>query len=1283
MPRPSPDSSDAPDPKWMEEVFKRADFWEMHRENSSAPDASIVRPFETNFTLPSRFRDLTPIGRGGMGVVYSAFDEQTDQTVAVKVGKSIAWDSDSIKREFRTLATIRHPNLVALKELHQYQECVFFTMEYVRGQRFDCSGLASQSDGCSWKPESLAALADQLLQLVNGLDHLHSRGYVHCDIKPSNVLITKTGRVVVLDLGLARPFSSAGSQSKWAGGTPAYMSPEQASSEPLHPASDWFTFGMVLFETLFGCPPFQGTALGILFDKLLGKLTPPPSRELGVPNELTDLCMSLLDPDPEKRPDADEIRRCLGQLSNKQKRMNFATLASQTKFFGRRKELGQLHRAWVDSQKAEGPTLVFLEGDSGIGKTYLAQKFLETARAGVDTIVMTGRCYEHERIPYKAIDAVVGELASQWDLHGESGLIESSLLDAISVVFKSFSRFSSQGIFSDESPQAITQTLGAGLNAVLDGLSAQGKTPIIFIDDIQWADADSGELLAKVVRDLRVLVVCSQRPMKTANPFWVNLEKGILNSGNVGAVVERIKIDPFGTRDAEHLFEFCFPDLDKHLFEEAIAASRGVPMFLTSLVQQLQMMPAGPIESSTLNWTAGLDAQTKRLLTFICASGYPLPQSIAIKAAQLKDDWEASISELTARQLIILNQSGGEIQLTPFHDMIRESIYSGLDVSQKKSVHSTIGTLSEASKGVPPDRLAYHFRESGDLSKSCRYSISAGDVAAQSQAFGESVRTYREALENFVGTESDKVNLKHKLASSLGRLGRASEAGDLYLELATGPQKTLENLQQAAYQYCVAGRIEDALRGFDRLLHPWGYTTYQSEPLVLLRLAWLRLKLNASELSTWIKNKIPGNRQSIRRDPKHHRVADDAPLQGGDRNSGHKTLCAPNEAKLCDLLWDTAIAFSFFDMMQSGLFLHYSQQVAMKAGDDVRILRGNTWRANHEAMFGIKKEKLVRKLLAASDVSVIIEVPYLAGLHLLSTGMSDHCLGQWETAYQNCSKAEEQFQRNCENLSLFEGRSTVHLDQMGIGAAQLFGAFGLQYSGQFKAMIVRYHELMAAPENREHLLNQSNLNIFIGPYVHLSADHPEKAHQLLDDAIKMWPADKFCFQHIVAEYVRAEIYLYQRNYQSALRTLDLLWNRASGSTHFWFEILRILIWELRGRCAGKLAGAVDRSVSEKVAARSIRKLEKEKVAWASPMAQKLRAGVALRKRDFAAAEIALRQACDGFRRCNMQHYQYTTEAKLGEVTSTSEPARRQAVQQWFADQGIENQKAFVGMHYPS
>ena len=1263
--------------RWVEGVVKCATALDSYWSGGAE---KLAITLESNFEPPPRFKDSKSIGHGGMGVVYSAFDQTTSETVAIKVAKSLGGNSESIKREFRTLAKIRHPNLVVLKELHQFKECVFFSMEFIRGERFNSNSVTQRIAGTPWLPDEIVNLCDRLLQLVDGVDFLHRSGFAHCDIKPSNILVTSRGRVVVLDLGLAQSlYRQRRRQPQCFGGTSAYMSPEQASGEPPQPASDWFAFGVVMFETLFGYRPFQGTGVDILFDKLAGNaIVPAPIKETGVALSLSKLCTSLLNPNPSQRPTVAEIRRCLKVFSS-QPSVDIKSLSPQTPFFGREEELAILEDALVDSTNSSGPTLLLVAGTSGIGKTQLIQKFLENHRCSSDTIVLSGRCYENERIPYKAIDAVIGELATQWRLL-ESDFVSAELLNSISGVFNRFASPIGDSVSLDEN-SGIPRTAADGLHAVLTAFLSEKKRVIIFIDDIQWADADSGQLLSKVVAGIPLLLICSHRPMERPNQFLDHLTEDLYTTANANQSCRRINVRPFSNHDAEKFLDRNYPGLSKQVLGKAIGASDGVPMFLTSLAQQLCTMPSDQIESNTLNWTRDLGPKAKRLLELVCASGYPLHQSIAVAAAGISHDIEACVSDLSLRQLVTLSQSDGEVLLAPFHDMIREMTYAKLDTAEKKLAHSAIATVCENRQGVPPARLAFHFREAGEREKSCHYSILSGDVAASSQAFAESVRAYREALHGFVGSDEQKRDLKQKLASSLGRLGRAGDAGDLYMELASVQDgQSAHFLQAAAYQYCFAGRIEDAMQGFDRLLRPWGYTTFKSESSVLWRLGWLRFRLKLSEFliatrvasKNWMcqtgsrPNRVSGS--EIQKVP----VTNSSELAASPRMGSRKKV-DPAEAiriaRLSDLLLDTGVAISVFDPIQSVLFLSYSHLLAIKENDEVRVLRGNIWRAMHESMFGIPKVKLVNKILDSAERQVAKRTPYLVGLHLLARGLSACSIGKWQDSAEYCTKADEFLSANSPNA------------QWEIVAAQLFQIMGLRFTGQMKAAKRRYHQLLDSPANQESQLNISRLVIYVGVFIYLASDKPAEARAAVDEAIKMWPADKLCVQHMGADCVRAEIYLYNRDFDLAFKTIEKPWETLVNSNYYHFETVRIVLLELRGRCAVSRLPSGGRA-AERIAKRAIRKLECEKASWAHPLAHRLRASLEITKLNFDAAKAALAAARDGFEQCNMKLFQSTAEAKLCEISGELQTDRFKAVQDWFESQEIKNPEAMVQMHYP-
>src|SRR5690242_15740613 len=190
--------------------------------------------------LAQRFELRGTLGAGGAGVVYRAFDQQLGREVALKLLRQASGrDLFRFKREFRALADIAHPNLVALHELHATGGEWFFTMELVEGVSFIDWVRPGAAVGPSRPRADIAAgclvegrLRAALIQLADALMALHQAGKLHRDLKPSNVLVTEGGRVALLDFGLVASVAEDNPE-RLAVGTPVYMSPEQASDQPL------------------------------------------------------------------------------------------------------------------------------------------------------------------------------------------------------------------------------------------------------------------------------------------------------------------------------------------------------------------------------------------------------------------------------------------------------------------------------------------------------------------------------------------------------------------------------------------------------------------------------------------------------------------------------------------------------------------------------------------------------------------------------------------------------------------------------------------------------------------------------------------------------------------------------------------------------------------------------------------------------------------------------------------------------------------------------------------
>jgi len=242
----------------------------------------------------AHYRISTAIGAGGMGEVYRATDTKLARDIALKVlPPAMAIDPDRLarfRREACAVAALNHPNVVTLYSVEEWDNVHFITMELIDGQPLDrlisAHGLP---------PDQIIEIA---AAVADALAAAHEKGIVHRDLKPANVMLTKEGRVKVLDFGLAKDLgsepengatmASAGyTQAGMVMGTPAYMSPEQISGRPLDHRSDIFSFGVMLHEMATGRRPFEGNSSAELISSILRDQ--PPSVADARPDLPSDL----------------------------------------------------------------------------------------------------------------------------------------------------------------------------------------------------------------------------------------------------------------------------------------------------------------------------------------------------------------------------------------------------------------------------------------------------------------------------------------------------------------------------------------------------------------------------------------------------------------------------------------------------------------------------------------------------------------------------------------------------------------------------------------------------------------------------------------------------------------------------------------------------------------------------------------------------------------------------------------------------------------------------------
>ncbi len=247
------------------------------------------------------------IGRGGMADVYRATDHLLERDVAVKVMRaSTASDRDRLHfhREARTLAQFDHPNLVSVLDAGISADQPYLVMDLIDGR--------SLAEACADGPLPERQVARIGASLVDALAYVHQHGVVHRDVKPGNVLLGADGIVRLADFGIARLLSDAHETSgSPLMGTAAYLAPEQVRGEPVAPASDIYSLGLVLLEALTGTRAYTGTPT----EAALARLHARPAMPAWLPVDWRRLLAAMTDLDPARRPSANEARWVLRRLA--------------------------------------------------------------------------------------------------------------------------------------------------------------------------------------------------------------------------------------------------------------------------------------------------------------------------------------------------------------------------------------------------------------------------------------------------------------------------------------------------------------------------------------------------------------------------------------------------------------------------------------------------------------------------------------------------------------------------------------------------------------------------------------------------------------------------------------------------------------------------------------------------------------------------------------------------------------------------------------------------------
>lgn len=325
--------------------------------------------------LLNRYKIESELGKGGMGIVYKAHDTLLDRVVAIKFLNATGIGTAGKARllqEARAVARLNHPNIVSVYDAGESDGNPFIVMELVDGKTLRHHEILNLL-------EAIKTTQD----ICKALDHAHTRGIIHRDLKLENIIVTESQTIKLMDFGLARTSDQARvTEEGTVFGTFAYLAPELIQGEAASPQSDLYALGVIMYELLTGLALFRGTISEILSQHMYGIVKPPSEHNPNVPAWVDDIVLRLLSKRPEERPASTrEVMLVLEkqsasadvtfqyEISHKTRNNLPAQLNS---FIGREKEIEQI-KGFVNSNR-----LVTLTGVGGTGKTRLSLQAAST-----------------------------------------------------------------------------------------------------------------------------------------------------------------------------------------------------------------------------------------------------------------------------------------------------------------------------------------------------------------------------------------------------------------------------------------------------------------------------------------------------------------------------------------------------------------------------------------------------------------------------------------------------------------------------------------------------------------------------------------------------------------------------------------------------------------------------------------------------------------------------------------------------------------------------------------
>ena len=1061
-----------------------------------------------------RYEIVRLLGSGAMGLVYEVFDPKRGEQVALKTLRGHSPRALSLfKREFRALSRITHPNLVALYELGRDEHQFFFTMELVRGSALLKYLWGSEPADAPTSDRSVQAAAHLstpvadfarlravFAQLAEGIHTLHQAHKLHRDIKPTNVMVTPHGRVVLMDFGFVGEQSVGGNFDSTAGslvvGTPAYMAPEQATGGPRAPACDWYSLGATLYMALTGQVPFQGETLPRMMErKQQGPPPAPRTLVAGIPEDLDALCLQLLTPDPRLRPSGAEVLASLhppgleASIGRGAYLSPAATHVGARRFVGRAPSVQALRAAYAQVCTTGQPVVVLARGKAGIGKSALIRHVTDELRS--TAAVLRARCYERDSVPLKALDSLFDALARHLRTRPRPELAPA--IASLTPMFPVLQPGDEP--VNPRRAAELDRAAFAALRDLFTRLSAP-RPAVLWIDDFQWGDPGSAYALQRILRPPDpppLLLIASYRSEDSDTSPALHALSAM--SDTPGLTVQILDLSPLDPAEALTLAEAVLgQDTAPARLARLASEAQGSPQFLHDLARFVAHGPdAAPevtLDELLEIRIARLGPEPRRLLESVAVAGQPIPQATALRAAAIGHDSRAVVQQLLGMGLLRSLSAADGDRLDAYHERAREVVLTHLDgPGLRQRSHSLAAALEADPPPQDHDLLARPHRGAGDLPRASHHALAAAAAAQSARSWDRAASLLKLAAD--LASPAEAAALLSRRGETLARAGRSAAAAESYLSARTGdhaPRRgsphDLHLTAQAAVHLLTSGHRQAGLAAL-------------AEGFAAAGLARPSATMGARLAALWRRGQMA--------------------VRGTQWTERPASAVPPAELARVELLWAAALGELASDPAAAADIQAQHLLLALQTGEPRRVAHALVVEASLAAHLGPGGRTRMEVALAeARRLATALDDPQLAGHADLVEAAAASLSADWKLALARAEALHRS--RGDDDRGLPWTRQVARLQELR----------ALHRLGRWTTLQARLPPLLAPAQDRDDRCAIVWLHA-LDVWLHLAADDPDAARRSLTTAEVAWPyppAAGYHAQHLEIAEARCAVLLY-------------------------------------------------------------------------------------------------------------------------------------------------------------